>query len=158
MATDIKDARSTLNGLIETCKDGEEGYRSCAEHTKSSELRKLFNKFSLQRSRFAGELQTEVLSLGAEPEKSGTTGGAMHRGWIDLKANIGMADDHSMLEECERGEDVAVKNYREALSKDLPQNLRQVIENQYREIQAAHLEIRALRDGKTTTGTGSTRL
>lgn len=29
---------STLNDLIETCKDGEYGFRSCAEHADSSEL------------------------------------------------------------------------------------------------------------------------
>ena len=158
MANDIKDIRATLNGLIETCKDGEEGFRTCAEHTKNSELRRMLDKYSLQRSRFAGDLQTEVLSLGTEPEKSGTASGAMHRGWIDLKAKIAGADDHAMLEECERGEDFAVKNYRDALSKDLPQNIREILEDQYREIQAAHIAIRAMRDGQRSVSSGSSRL
>ena len=29
----------TLNTLIETCKDGEYGFRTCAEHVKSAQLR-----------------------------------------------------------------------------------------------------------------------
>jgi uncharacterized protein (TIGR02284 family) len=158
MANDIKETRSILNGLIETCKDGEEGFRTCAEHTKDTELRRTFDKYSLQRSHFVGELQTEVMGLGGEPENSGTTSGALHRGWIDLKAKIVSSDDHAMLEECERGEDSAVHNYRDALTKDLPENIRQLIENQYRQIQLAHNEIRALRDGQKTVSSGYSRL
>ncbi len=32
---DNKEVVSTLNDLIETCKDGEYGFRECAEHAKS---------------------------------------------------------------------------------------------------------------------------
>ena len=34
---------STLNDLIETCKDGQEGFRTCAENVQNSELKTLFN-------------------------------------------------------------------------------------------------------------------
>jgi uncharacterized protein (TIGR02284 family) len=159
MANDVKDIRSTMNDLIETNKDGEEGFRACAEHVKDSELRTVFNQYSLQRSRFAGDLQAEVLNLGTEPEKSGSTAGTMHRGWMELKGKIAGYDDHAILEECERGEDSAVKNYREALGKDLPNNLEQIIQSQYKEVQAAHNNIRALRDGrKTVVSSSSSRL
>ncbi len=30
------DVIDALNGLIETCKDGEYGFRTCAEHVKSA--------------------------------------------------------------------------------------------------------------------------
>jgi len=155
MANDVKDIRSTMNDLIETNKDGEEGFRACAEHVKDSELRTMFNEYSLQRSRFAGDLQAEVLNLGTEPEKSGSTAGAIHRGWIELKGKIAGYDNHAILEECERGEDSAIKNYRDALSKDLPNNLKQIIQAQYREVQVAHNNIRALRDGFKTAVSGS---
>ncbi|MGZ8198608.1 MAG: DUF2383 domain-containing protein, partial [Burkholderiales bacterium] len=39
MATDTKDVIDTLNDLIETCKDGEEGFRTCAEDIKRADLK-----------------------------------------------------------------------------------------------------------------------
>ena len=37
-----EDVIDTLNTLIETCKDGEYGFRTCAEHVKSTQLRQVF--------------------------------------------------------------------------------------------------------------------
>ena len=41
-----KDYISTLNGLIETCKDGEQGFRSAAEGVQRADLKTLFNSTS----------------------------------------------------------------------------------------------------------------
>jgi len=146
MANDMDDVRSTLNGLIETCKDSDEGFRTSAEKLKDQEIRTLFLTYSRQRATFAAELQTEVSRIGGEPATSGSTVGALHRGWIGLKSAVTGADDHAILEEAERGEDVAVKAYRDALAKDLPSDLRTVIETQYREVQQTHNTVRSLRD------------
>jgi uncharacterized protein (TIGR02284 family) len=40
-------------------------------------------------------------------------------------------DEGAVLAECERGEDVARKAYEDALSKDLPADVRSMIERQY---------------------------
>ncbi|HVW83839.1 MAG TPA: PA2169 family four-helix-bundle protein [Bryobacteraceae bacterium] len=160
MATNTSDIRSTLNNLIETLKDGEEGFRTSAEKVKDSALRSQFMNFASQRQRFASDLQGMVARIGGEPETSGSASGAMHRGWMNLKAALAGNDDHAILEEAERGEDAAVKSYRDALSKDLPSDIRNTVEQQYREIQNAHTQVRALRDGSQITGTatgGTTR-
>jgi uncharacterized protein (TIGR02284 family) len=143
-----KETISTINGLIETLKDGQEGFRQAAEAVKDSQLRSLFNQFSMQRSRFAGELQSEALGLGeSDPEDSSSTAGAMHRAWINLKAAITSNDDHAILAECERGEDSAVSEYKKAMEdKDLTAPVRETISRQYTEVKAAHDRVRALRD------------
>ena len=146
MANDNEATRSTLNDLIETCKDGEEGFRSGAEKLKQREVHLLFLELSQQRSRFAGELQAEVTNMGGEPAKSGTTAGAIHRGWIGLKSAVTGDSDHAILEEAERGEDAAVKNYREALGKKLPDYIQEIVLRQFREIEQAHRTVRELRD------------
>jgi hypothetical protein len=64
------DVISTLNGLIETCKDGQNGFKEAAEGVDRSDLKSLFYEFSQQRSQFAGELQSLVQSLGGDPENS----------------------------------------------------------------------------------------
>src|SRR5207248_7425613 len=114
-----KETISTLNDLIETLKDGQEGFRQAAEAVEDPELKSLFNECSLQRSRFAGELQREAIALGeSKPEDSSSAAGALHRTWIDLKAAIAKRDNHAILAECERGEDSAVKGYQEAMEEE----------------------------------------
>jgi uncharacterized protein (TIGR02284 family) len=143
---------STINDLIETLKDGQEGFRQAAEAVKNPELKSLFNKFSMQRSRFAGELQSQAVALGeSKPEDSSSAAGAMHRAWIDLKSAIAKRDDHAILAECERGEDSAVKEYKEAMEEgNLSAPVREIISRQYAEVQSAHDRIKQLRDTTAT--------
>lgn len=139
---------SLLNDLIETLKDGQEGFRSAAADIESSDLKTLFSEYSLQRSKFAGELQALVRSIGGEePEAEGSVAGAVHRGWINLKAALTSKDEHAILSECERGEDAAVAEYEKVLeNQDLPQNIGAVVREQFSEVKAAHDRIRDLRD------------
>jgi uncharacterized protein (TIGR02284 family) len=150
------DIRSTLNDLITALKDGEEGFRSAAAKVADSALREQFLSFATQRAGFASELQAEVAAAGGSPTTSGSASGALHRGWLGLKAALAAREDHAILVEAERGEDSAVRNYRDALSKDFPTPARDVIERQYRQIMTAHDQIRALRDGTRTAAAGST--
>src|ERR1700722_17316987 len=146
MTNDMNDFRSTLNDLIETSKDGQEGFQTSAEKLKDPEIRTIFLKLSRQRAGFAGELQAEVTRIGGEPAKSGSTAGAIHRGWIGLKSALAGDSDDAILEEAERGEDAAVKNYREALNKELPSDLQSIVSRQFSEIQQSHNAVRELRD------------
>jgi uncharacterized protein (TIGR02284 family) len=146
MTNDMNDFRSTLNDLIETSKDGQEGFQTSAEKLKDPEIRTIFLKLSRQRASFAGELQAEVTRIGGEPAKSGSTAGAIHRGWIGLKSALTGDSDQAILEEAERGEDAAVKNYREALNKELPSDLESIVSRQFSEIQQSHNAVRELRD------------
>jgi uncharacterized protein (TIGR02284 family) len=140
------DVISTLNNLIETCKDGQEGFQQAAEGVQNSQLKTLFYEFGQQRAQFAGELQALVRELGGDPEVSSSTAGALHRGWINIKAAITGQDDNAILNECERGEDVAKNAYKEALEETLPANVSAIVQEQYAAVQAAHDQVRALRD------------
>src|SRR3982751_1073233 len=143
----ITETISTLNSLIETLKDGQEGFRQASEAVKDGSLKSLFNEFSLQRAKFAGELQSEVVNLGEpDPEKDSSTSGAMHRAWINIKSAVTSGDDHAILAECERGEDSAVNEYQEAMEEEITSPIRDVIERQYREVKSAHDRIKSLRD------------
>jgi uncharacterized protein (TIGR02284 family) len=143
-----KENISTINDLIETLKDGQEGFRQAAEAVEDPELKSLFNEFSLQRSRFAGELQSQAVALGeSKPEDSSSAAGAMHRAWIGLKGAISRHDDHAILAECERGEDSAIKEYQGAMEEEnLAAPVREIISRQYAEVQRAHDRIKQLRD------------
>ena len=143
---------SILNDLIETLKDGQEGFRTAAENVPSADLKTLFSEYSLQRSKFAGELQTLAHSLGdAEPGTDGSVSGALHRGWINLKSALTSQDEHAILAECERGEDSVVEEYVKALAEEgLPGHVAATLQTQYKAVKAAHDRVRDLRDSLVT--------
>lgn len=152
MADNKEDVISKLNNLIETCKDGEQGFRDAADGVERSDLKAIFNECCRQRAQFASELQMQVSRMGGEPEMSGSMGGSLHRGWINLKSALTGKDDHAILAECERGEDSAVKNYEDAMEADLPANLQAIIEQQYDAVLSSHNRMRALRDSSSGQG------
>lgn len=143
-----KEIISTINSLIETLKDGQEGFKQASEAVKDSNLKSLFSEFSLQRAKFAAELQGEARILGeSEPEESSSAAGAMHRAWINLKSAVTSGDDHAILAECERGEDSAIKEYKDAMEEqNLSSPIREIVSRQYSEVKSAHDRIKQLRD------------
>src|SRR5205085_11216823 len=142
-----KEIISVLDELIETLKDGHEGFRQAADAVSDPKLKSLFRDYSDQRSRFASALQTEARKFGeANPETNSSAAGALHRGWINLKSAITGGDEHAILVECERGEDSAVEEYKKALDDALSPAARELVSLQFPEIKAAHDRIRTLRD------------
>jgi len=143
MTTDNDEVISTLNDLIETCRDGEKGFRTAAENVKSAELKTLFTGISQERAKCAVELQNEVRRLGGDPDRSGSVVGSIHRGWMDLKSSA-TADDRAIITEAERGEDSSVKNFEEALKKNLPPVIYALVSQEYQQVKKAHDQIRSL--------------
>ena len=144
MTLDNKDTISTLNGLIETCEDGVKGFRSAAEAVENSEAKALFLARVTTIEKAASSLKSEVRRLGGDPEKGGSVAGAVHRGWIDLKAAVTGKDESAIVAECERGEDVAVKHYESALKKELPPDVRKMVESQYQGVLKNRERVRRL--------------
>ena len=146
MTTDNDDVVSTLNDLLESCRDGEYGFSTSADHTQSADLKTLLSRHA-QECRTAGqELQALIRQLGGEVDEGGSITGALHRGWVSVRGTLSGHSDQAMLDECERGEDSAVASYRKALKQDLPANIRSMIEKQAQGAQKNHDEIKALRD------------
>ena len=137
---------SVINELIETSKDGEQGFLKAAEDAHDTQLKELLRSRADTCTRAARELQDLVMQLGGKPESGGSMSGALHRGWVDLKSAVGSRSDHAIRADCEKGEDVAKKRYREAIEKDLPADVRAVVERQYEGVLQNHDRIRDLRD------------
>ncbi len=142
---------SKLNDLIEICRDGQQGFKEASENAENPDLKSFFNQASQQRAQFAGELQQEVRGLGGDPETSGSATGAAHRAWINIKGTLTGKDDHSILNEVERGEDSAVETYQEVLKDGLPTNILTIVERQFRSIKQSHDRVKQLRDAKSAT-------
>ena len=100
MSNSLSDTLSTLNKLIETCLDGQEGFRLAAEAiTDDEDLKGFLFSASLQRSKFAGELQLAAQKPPARSAgqvysdvqsslkaKGQAFGASASEGWTDVRA------------------------------------------------------------------------
>jgi len=143
-ADSVDDVASTLNQLIQTCKDGENGFKVAAESVDDVNLQHLLASYSQQRREFAAELESEVTRLHQDPAESGHVAAALHRGWMDIKSLATGRDEAAIIAECERGEDVAVKAYEQVLGSGLPADLQALVERQFLKVKDAHDQIRSL--------------
>lgn len=153
MAPEENDASSVLNDLIETCKDGEQGFRTAAEKVKDSSLQSLFSTYASQRAQYAQELQALVSQMGGDPAASGHVAGTLHRGWINLKEALSRNEDKAIIDECEAGEDAAVKSYREAVNQSLPPDVEVIVQRQFSGVEEAHRALSNLKHGRAATAT-----
>jgi uncharacterized protein (TIGR02284 family) len=149
---DATDTIDTLNDLVEVSNDGERGFRTSAEHAESPSLRTVFNQRADECRAAARELQALVTQLGGTADTGGTAAGALHRGWVAVRSSLTGYSDRALLEECERGEDVALSHYRKALQQPLPESVRGVVAAQLLGVQRNHDQIRALRDRAREAG------
>jgi len=145
------DVVDELNTLIETCKDGEYGFRTCAEHVKSAELKTVFLERAESCRKGASELQAIVVRCGGKAEDDSSTTGTLHRGWVNLKSMLTGNSDQAALDECERAEDAAQARYRDALKEALPADVPAVVQRQYEGVKRNHDQIRALRNQHRAT-------
>lgn len=144
---DKKDIVDTLNTLIEAATDGEYGFRQCADRAKVSSIRQIFLTRAKDCEHAVSELQALVRAYGGTPETGGTAGGTLHRGWVSLKGTLAGFTDLDLLEEAERGEDIALKRYRATLQNDdLPADVRIIIDIHFEGVQRNHNQIRYLRN------------
>ncbi len=143
---DSSDVIDALDDLAECCKDGEYGFRACAEQAQRSDLKSLFLQRADDCRGAAQELYEQIRGLGGEVDEGGSTAGAMHRGWVSVKTALSTYDDKAVLEECERGEDNAMARYRKALKQPLPAGIKLIVERQMQGVKRNHDQVKMLRD------------
>jgi uncharacterized protein (TIGR02284 family) len=134
-----------LNDLIETSRDGENGFRQCAEKANDAKLKQVFTARASDCRSAIDELTRYVTQYGGAPEKSGSAAAAAHRVWLTIREGV-TNSDASILAECERGEDRAVAAYRKALKQSLPADVQGVVQRQMEGVQRNHDLIKTLRD------------
>lgn len=153
MATNVLDGskknqemETVLLDLVQVLEDSQKGFTDLGDRLKDESLKRYFLAESLKRANFRAELEAELHRAGMHDVKeSGTVEGTLHRVWGDLKAKMG-GGDHSLLETAEQGEDEAKKAYKDALEKELPLPIRQLLTEQQSHVVASHDFVKSHRD------------
>ena len=136
--------REVLNHLIETCRDGELGFKAAAEHVSDPAMKSLFVTLAEGRARCGKELLPHAQRLGGAWASDGTSAGTLHRKWIDLKSTLSGHDDHAVFVEVARGDRVTVHAFKDAVEGNLPPDTRDVVERQYQAINEEHERLMAV--------------
>ena len=138
-----------LNDLIEINNDRITGYdKAIKESTgENADLKELFEHMIRESHECKMALSTEVLVLKGETAEGTTNSGKIYRVWMDVKATFSGHDRHSILANCEKGEDAAQAAYKTALNeKDFPMYLHEMIAEQQAKLKLSHDKIKMLRD------------
>ncbi len=139
----------TLNDLVLINNDRVEGYQKAIEElkTEDADLKSVFQERINQSRNFHAELVAEVAKSGEELEKGTLVSGKIYRAWMDVKAFFSGGDRKTILDNCEDGEDAALRAYDEALEcQNITPEQRAIIIRQQAEVKASHDKIKAMRD------------
>lgn len=143
---DKDDVIDVLNTLIEVSKDGEFAFATCAEYARSPALRTLLQRRADDCRQAARELQAAAQRHGGRAEVDGRLAGALHRGWVAARSRLSGYRDEAILEECERGEDLALRHYADAIANPLPADVHALVQRHLEGVSRTHDQIRRLRD------------
>jgi uncharacterized protein (TIGR02284 family) len=133
-----------LNGLIHACKDGELGYTTAAADVRNTELETVLKDYAAQRGQFARDLQAEVKRLGGTPDDSGTFGGTLLCGWMDVKSALTGDGAAPIIATCETGEEAAVAAFQWVVNLDISGKTRSLVEKQCKSVRETHARLRRL--------------
>lgn len=136
MATDRQSTARIINDLIATCHDAEEGYAKAAKGVHDHALSERLTAISGERGKFAEELRNVVSELGEPASSDAHFGGILHRGWVDLEARIRPKSVPEILGNCRDGDQETLKHYDHALTAQLPDEIRALVERQRDAVQA----------------------
>ncbi len=142
-----QEAIQAFNALIANARDTEAGYRSAADCIKDIELQEFFITLANRRALMIEALDEEVCRLDGQPKESPTLGGALHRGWMNLRTLFARNGIAAVLAECESAEDRSVELYEKTLKETtLDAIQRDLVSSQAALVLEMHNQVKALRD------------
>jgi uncharacterized protein (TIGR02284 family) len=144
-----KEVVEVLNDLVMINNDRINGYQHAIKELKQDDddLKSLFDHMIVESQQIKSDLIHEIQVLHGDVETGTTEMGKIYRAWMDVKAIFTGENRHSILSNCEEGEDAAQKAYKKALETErLPAFLRDLLSRQQSTLKDSHDEIRNLRN------------
>ena len=136
MSLDHDNTVDQLNQLIHVNRNCEEQLRGAAQQVQNSELETLFGGYAKQHDKFANELIEEVHRLRGDTSHPESSGGTLHRKWMDLKAAVTGHSPGALLQACENTEESAEMAYRDVADENPSGQTHSLIEKHHSQIKA----------------------
>lgn len=128
--------RNALNDLINNNQDARDGFKELALAAEHTGVKKLMTKYAEDRQKFVEVLKAELENLGGKPKNKFNILDDLHRAWIDIKVNNSNDTIEAIIEECERGENIAIEDYEDIIENiDMPSSTHEILMAQLTVIQ-----------------------
>jgi uncharacterized protein (TIGR02284 family) len=144
-----REVTEVLNDLVMINNDRIAGYNRAIRELKpgDGDLKLLFDRMIIESQQIKSDLANEIQVLHGDVEKGSSEMGKIYRAWMDVKAVFTGENRHTILSNCEEGEDAVQRAYKKALETDrLPAFLRDLLNSQQNMLRYSHDEIRNLRN------------
>ncbi|ALW86231.1 hypothetical protein AUC43_14735 [Hymenobacter sedentarius] len=131
--------------LVEINKSANKGYQEAASGVSTPQIKTELKHLADQRAQFASELAQQASRFGVKTDTKMTVessftnvASTVQRNWMNVKTAVSGHNEAAILNECETVDTTALKAYDMALKEpDLPQPVKQVIEQQRNQIVSA---------------------
>lgn len=133
MTLDRESVVETLNELIRLNKDSAKGFVRAENDVEDEALAQWFNQLTEKRAELVDDLQRAVDRIGEEPEDEASTGGALARGWLNIKAAMTIERDKTdaiVLEDRMDHEAEVLEAYESALAESYPASIDEMLQAQ----------------------------
>lgn len=142
---------AVLNDLLNITNDRIQGFAKVEDKVWDtySPLKGDYDHMVAQSQVMKSELVNLITERGGNPDDTGTTAGAIHRGWIDVKNSFSGDKTESTLENVVFGEEAAIDAYQDALdSGDLCPESSRVVNDQLHHLKSSYNKFNNLNELK----------
>ncbi|TRD10424.1 PA2169 family four-helix-bundle protein [Erythrobacter insulae] len=127
----------TLKTLTQITYDSVEGYRTAAEKSGSSAMKKAFEQRANMRSQTLAKLNNGLLMHKEKPIASVSLSGSVHQTFLKITEAVSNGDK-AVIDRVDEGEEFIAENFRRVLNddevKDMDLSIRTLIQDTYGEI------------------------
>ncbi|MEZ4616086.1 MAG: PA2169 family four-helix-bundle protein [Caldilineaceae bacterium] len=135
----------TLKHLITLNYDSVGAYEMAADLLKNEQYVQICREYVEQRNHFIDELSHLISEYGAEAPDVESMAGLMQDVWMNIR-NIVSGNDTAVIVECDRGDELAIEHYHDALNKSLPEDVDILLRKQFGLLKGGHERIHRLAD------------
>lgn len=142
---------SVLNDLLNITNDRIQGFSKVEDKVWDTytPLKADYDQMVSQSQTMKSELNNLILERGGEPDNTGSTAGAIHRTWIDVKNSFSGDKAETTLENVVYGEEAAINAYQDALdSGDLCPESSRVVSDQLHHLKSSYNKFSNLNEMK----------
>lgn len=137
LATELKD-------LLQLNLNGQNGYAAAATDLKNEDYKTLLAGYAQERGEQANALNELLRAHHYTPDKTGSLAGALHEGWMNLRAALS-SSDIAVFTECERADELALATYQAVIGRTTAEPILAILRHQFTNIRNAYERVKALR-------------